>query len=134
MTTRGVVLLRARLSVLKITGRLWIISYYLLFKLITDANSQFLSLRHTMPGFKRLLTQARVALDHCPTVICAVDVFLAQILRVFVVLILGICHVMLLYKRQNVLDWNLNFFLIIIKHVFRAFGMFFLRKYFLVYI
>jgi len=42
--------------------------------------------------------------------------------------------VFLLYKRQNVLDQNLKFFLVIIKQVFRAFGMLFLRKYFLGYI
>ena len=46
----------------------------------------------------------------------------------------NIGHVLSLYKRQNVLDRILNFFLVIIKHVFRVFGMFFLRRYFLGYI
>ena len=57
--------------------------------------------------------------------------FLGHILMFFVPLI---GHMLSLYKQQNVLDRNLNFFLVILKHVFRAFGMFFLRKYFLGYI
>ena len=89
-------------------------------------------------SFEKLLSWASVTLDCHPIVICAVDVFLGQILKFFVVGALlsfpHIGHVLSLYKRQNVLDGILNFFLVIVKHVFRAFGMFFLRKYFLGYI
>ena len=89
-------------------------------------------------SFEKLLSQASVTLDHHPIVICVVDMFLGQILRFFVVGVLlsfpHIGHVMSLYKQQNVLDGILNFFLVIVKHFFRAFGMFFLRKYFLGYI
>ena len=85
-------------------------------------------------SFEKLLSQASVTLDHHPIVICAVDMFLGQILRFFVVGVLlsfpHIGHVMSLYKRQNVLDRILNFFLVIVKHVFRAFGMYFLRIFF----
>lgn len=86
-------------------------------------------------GFGKLLSRATVALDCRPIVICAVDMFLGHILRFFCSEALPqIGHVLSLYKRQNILDQNLNFFLVIVKHVFRAFGMLFLRKYFLGYI
>ena len=89
-------------------------------------------------GFEMLLSRASVTLDRHAIVICAVDMFLGQILRFFVVGALlsfpHIGHMLSLYKQQNVLDRILNFFLVIVKHVFRAFGMFFLRKYFLGYI
>ena len=85
-------------------------------------------------GFEKLLSRASVTLDHHPIVIRAVYVFLGQILRFFIVGALlsfpHIGHVLSLYKWQNVLDRILNFFLVIVKHIFRAFGMFLLRNIF----
>ena len=73
-------------------------------------------------SFEKLLSRASVTLDRHAIVICAVGMFLGQILRFFVVGALlsfpHIGHVLSLYKRQNVLDRILNFFLFIVKHVF----------------